>query len=231
MSQCLYVSLKPDSAVLRVFAESGYQCHIAGPLAASWELASHRWDVVLCDQSAGEPSFAACAAGKRPESMLLALLDVDDKDLRISLLKAGVDACLTRPFSVREVEALVSAFFRPRGTPPCTSEVHDAQPPQAGADLDAVTLATKHRRALFLGRDLKLSAREYELLALLLQAAGSPLDRADLWQRIWPSDQEPHPALVDLSIARLRRKLSGCPVQIHRVRNTGYSAQGRFVFR
>ena len=231
MAQCLYISPRPDSAVLRVFAESGYRCHVAAPVDAAWEMTSQAWDVIVCDESAGRDSFAACAAGKRPDSMLLALLEADNKDLRISLLREGVDACLTRPFSVREVEALVTAFFRPR-TAAARARERTPRPLSRSDDPDAACLSVsvKHRRATFLGRDLRLSAREYELLALLLRAAGQPLDRAAIWQSIWPADQEPNPALVDLSVARLRGKLRGCPIQVRRLRNTGYCADGRFRF-
>ncbi|MDR3419127.1 MAG: response regulator transcription factor [Nevskia sp.] len=222
MKRCLYLADCPDTALLRALREGGGRCRTAKVREAQWALACEPCDVIVCEES---DAMAGIAAALPPDTMLLAVLERDDKDLRVAALRAGADACLSRPVSILEVGAVIDAFFRRRSRGrPCEH--------QGAADEDSASgqlvLAPGMRSAVFQGRRLALSPREFELLNLLLRAEGAPLERAAIWHGIWGEAQEPNPDLIDQAVLRLRRKLGGCPVRIVSVRNVGYRAEGLY---
>ena len=89
-------------------------------------------------------------------------------------------------------------------------------------------LVQRSRRVSWQGQELKVSAREFELLRLLLQAGGMPVSREAIWAKLWPEHREPAPGLIDLAVSRLRKKLQPSALQIMNERNFGYRVAGKF---
>ena len=128
---------------------------------------------------------------------------------RVAGLDAGADDYLVKPFEVDELTARVRALLR-RNLPP------GDQLAFADLTLDAQSLIA--RRA---GRDLELTRREAQLLALLLRNARTVVTRELALEEVWGADGEAGTNVVDRYVAYLRRKL-GEPALIHTVRGVGF---------
>jgi DNA-binding response OmpR family regulator len=137
---------------------------------------------------------------------------------RVLGLRRGADDYVPKPFSARELLARVEAVLR-----------RSAERP---ADLEEVAFeggrADLRRREVALdgGGLVGLSEREAELLRYLARAAGRPVSRAELLERVWRVPARAvHTRTVDMHVARLREKL-GDPAEAPRViltlRGKGY---------
>ena len=146
-----------------------------------------------------------------PVLILSALGSVDD---RVAGLRAGGDDYLAKPFAFSELLARIEARLR-RG--------------QAGAevvrlrvaDLEMDLLARQVTRS---GRTLDLTAREFQLLEVLLRRAGQVVTRTMLLEMVWDFDFDPHTNVIDVHVSRLRRVVDrdfDRPL-IHTVRGAGY---------
>jgi two-component system, OmpR family, response regulator MprA len=126
---------------------------------------------------------------------------------RVEGLDAGADDYVVKPFETEELLARVRALLR-RGRPPEST--------LAFADL---TLEVDQRRAMRGGRPLSLSAREADLLELLLRHPRRVVSRDQAIAQIWDGDA--HANVVDRYVSNLRRKL-GDPPLIETVRGVGF---------
>jgi two-component system response regulator MprA len=148
------------------------------------------------------------AKGLRVPILLLTARDAIHE--RIAGLDAGADDYLVKPFDVDELSARVRALLR-RNAPPSSEEQ------LAFADL---TLEPDTGIARRNGRDLELTRREAELLALLLRNARGVVTR-ELALEVWGGEGEVTMNAVDRYVAYVRRKL-GDPPLIHTVRGIGF---------
>jgi two-component system response regulator MprA len=139
-----------------------------------------------------------------PVLLLTARDSVED---RVRGLDAGADDYLVKPFATEELLARVRALLR-RGLAPGATLAH--------GDL---TLELDARRATRGDRQIELSAREAELLALLLRHARRVVSREQAVAEIW--DGEANGNVVDHYVSSLRRKL-GEPPLIETVRGIGF---------
>ncbi len=148
-----------------------------------------------------------------PILMLSARAETDD---RISGLSAGVDDYLAKPFEPRELLLRVQAILKRHAS---------AQP--VNAELLEVSFGAFSFNLVRgeLRRDgdiVHLTTRERDILRLLAQHAGEPVERADI---IEPAQEDSNRA-VDVQINRLRRKIEdqpAMPVYLQTVRGHGYT--------
>jgi two-component system OmpR family response regulator len=128
-----------------------------------------------------------------PVLMLTARGDVPD---RVAGLDAGADDYLAKPFSFDELLARLRALHR-RAAGPSSAEV------RAG-DL----LLDPARRRVFRGEvEIDLSAREFDILALLLSRAGQCLTRYQILDEVWDGETDIRSNVIDVHIATLRGKV------------------------
>ncbi|MFJ4674570.1 MULTISPECIES: response regulator transcription factor [unclassified Kitasatospora] len=149
-------------------------------------------------------------ADDTPVLMLSALDELAD---RVAGLQAGADDYLVKPFALEELVLRLHALLRRR-------------PPQS-ADLIRVGPLRIHpetRRAFWSESELRLTRREFELLAQLARNAGLVLSREVLLDRVWGYDFEVRSDAVDTFVSYLRRKLEadGRPRVLHTVRGVGF---------
>lgn len=144
---------------------------------------------------------------------VLVLTAKDDLESKVKGLEAGADDYLTKPFRFEELLARIRALMRRRGDmAPATLRL---------ADLEMDTLRHRVSRG---GRPIQLTAREYALLEFLLRRAHRVVTRAVLAENVWEHDFDTFSNVIEVLIARLRRKIDDpFPVKLlHTVRGTGY---------
>jgi len=126
--------------------------------------------------------------------MLTARDSVDD---RVRGLEAGADDYLVKPFAFRELVARIRAVTRRhQPPPPAVVEVGDLR---LDADAWTVTIA---------GQPVAMTPKEFAILELLMQNAGRLLSRSQIEEHVWDTDLHTESNLLEVYIARLRRKLA-----------------------
>ncbi|HET6553897.1 MAG TPA: response regulator transcription factor [Dyella sp.] len=145
-----------------------------------------------------------------PVLMISALSDVDE---RVRGLRAGGDDYLTKPFAPDEMAARVEVLLR-RRQPQTVQRLRVAD-----LELDLVSHVAYRN-----GQALTLLPTEYRLLEFLMRNCGQVLTRTMIFETVWGFHFDPGTNVIDVHIARLRRKIdaAGQPALIHTVRGTGY---------
>jgi two-component system response regulator MprA len=169
-------------------------------------------DVVVLDVAMpGLDGLAVCRRLRRaglalPVLLLTARDSVSD---RVAGLDAGADDYLVKPFAPEELLARVRALLR-RGSEP--AEV---------LAFDDLVFDVRTRTARRGESEIHLSAREAELLELLLRNPRQVISRGLALERVWGSEAAATLNAVDRYVSYLRRKL-GEPALIHTVRGVGF---------
>ncbi|WP_330297990.1 response regulator transcription factor [Streptomyces sp. NBC_00503] len=218
------VLVADDDAAIRRSLErglrlSGFTVLLAedGPRALE-RLAGSGADMVVLDVSMpGLSGIEVCRAlrtrgDETPVLMLSALDEVAD---RVAGLQAGADDYLVKPFALEELVLRIQALLRRR---PAAPPAHDRL--RAGP----LVIDEATRQVLHDGVELRLTRREFDLLAQLARNAGIVLSRDHLLDRVWGYDFDVRSDVVDTFVSYLRRKLEdgGRPRMIHTVRGVGF---------
>ncbi|MCI8599553.1 MAG: response regulator transcription factor [Lachnospiraceae bacterium] len=151
-----------------------------------------------------------------PVIMLTAKGEEIDKVLGLEM---GADDYLSKPFSIRELEARVKALLRRS----CLEKV-EVQP-EEGIHIGNLTVNHTAREVTIQGVPVVLSLKEYELLYLLATHPNWVYTREQLLEQIWGYTYSGETRTVDVHIRNLRRKLEDNPDQpqyLHTVRGIGY---------
>ncbi len=144
---------------------------------------------------------------------VLILTAKDKPKDKVAGLNAGADDYLTKPFGFEELLARVRALLRRRGDMiPTVLEV---------ADLKMDTLKHRVRRG---GQELELTNREYALLEYLMRHSNQVVTRTSLSEHVWEKDFDTFSNVIDVHIARLRRKIDDGfhPPLLETLRGKGY---------
>lgn len=144
-----------------------------------------------------------------PILMLTAKSDVLD---RVEGLNAGADYYLTKPFDTRELLACINALLRRQG-----EEVDVMTFGNTTLDLTACTLVCG-------GERVRLSAKEFDVMRLLMQTKDRNIPKEVLLARVWGYDSNAVENHVEVYVGFLRKKLSsiGSDLRIEAVRRLGY---------
>lgn len=144
-----------------------------------------------------------------PILMLTARAQLDD---RITGLDAGADYYLTKPFHARELLACINALLRRQGT-----QVNELVFGNTSLDLSSATL-------IYGANSIRLSAKEFEIMRMLLQSGKSNLSKEVILSKVWGYDSEAVENHVEVYVGFLRKKLKSIAsdLRIEAVRNLGY---------
>jgi two-component system response regulator MprA len=161
---------------------------------------------------------AAEVAEGRPPVPILMLTARDAIPDRVAGLEAGADDYLVKPFAFDELLARIRALLRrshPTSNQPALSEV---------LTFEDLSLDLGARIASRTGRELRLTTREFDLLALFLRHRNQVLGRSQIMDRIWGPDFFGDSNVLEVFVANLRRELEskGEPRIIQTVRGVGY---------
>ncbi len=143
-----------------------------------------------------------------PILMLTARDTVDD---RVAGLRAGADDYLVKPFAFAELVARIDALAR--------------RAPRTDGGVMAVgdvRLDPRARRVTVHDDTVELTAKEFDLLACLMDHRGRVLSRVELKELVWDFSFDAQTKVVDLYVHYLRRKLGAAGDIIETVRGVGY---------
>ena len=177
------------------------------------------FDLLIVDWMLPERSGVQVVRGLRaadvhtPVLMLTARGQVED---RVEGLDAGADDYLPKPFALPELLARVRALTRRQGEGPSTEAVIRV----GDVTLDPVRHVVRLR-----DERVDLTAKEFALLATLMQRPGQVFSRSVLLDTVWRVPGEVSTSVVELYVSYLRKKLdrSGEPSRIRTVRGVGYT--------
>ncbi len=165
--------------------------------------------------------YAVCAELRRlanpvPILMLTAKGQVED---RVTGLDAGADDYLTKPFSTEELLARVRALLR---------RTHRQTQTTTKLKLGEVDIDLARQTAVLGQKALRLTAKEFAMLRLMLETPGEPVSRERFLDAVWGYTSFPTTRTVDNHIASLRAKLEKNPDEprwIKTVHGVGYKLE------
>jgi DNA-binding response OmpR family regulator len=159
------------------------------------------YDLLLLDVMMSHVSGFRLAEKIRKELSLatpvIFLTARDTENDRITGFSLGADDYLAKPFSIRELTARVKAVLR-RSAPARLTRITPA---------GSFTIDTESKTVYSDGKPLGLTRKEYEILSLLLRSEGKIFSRNEILSRAWGDDVIVTDRTVDVTIARIRKKL------------------------
>jgi len=188
---------------------SGYQVEEAQDGETAIAILSQQpIDVVLLDlHMPGMGGIETCRRIRplAPQAGIIMITVTDQVDEKVQTLEAGADDYVTKPFLLRELLARLRALLRRTGT---------EQPPTAqilrAGDLE---LDTKNRILKKLGIEVHLSPTEFDLLAMLMQNQGAPIEHSRLLRTIWGPEYGAELEYLRTYVRLLRKKIEANPAQ------------------
>lgn len=190
--------VKIAAAVRRGLEAEGFAVEIASDGAQGlWLATEGTWDLILLDLMLPERNgFRVCRhlRARGDWTPILVVTAKDGEHDETEALDTGADGYLTKPFSFSVLVAHVHALLR-RGSDPVPFAIGD--------------LVVDRARHLARRGDvaISLTARELEVLDLLVRRSGQVLSKAQILDAIWDFDFDGDPNVVEVYIRRLRRKI------------------------
>jgi DNA-binding response OmpR family regulator len=185
------------------------------------------FDLVLLDLGLPDlDGIEVCERIRRlqPECVLVMLTARQDEMDVVVGLEAGADDYLTKPFGLAELLARIRAHLR-RGAP--------GGPVRLEFRIGDLVVDTGSRRCFLAGREVRLRAKEFDLLSRLAADAGKAVSREDLMSDVWDENWFGPTKTLDVHVAALRSKLAGAAgddqtamPQIVTLRGHGYRLDG-----
>lgn len=196
---------------LRTYLEQeGYTVDTA--ISAEHALEHHvvDYDLILLDIMMDKMSGTELAAKlkENPDTAdipIIFLTAKDRDDDMVSGLQLGADDYIVKPFSIKNVMARIEAVLRRTS----------GKKRQSGIVCDRQMLV-----CTIDGNAVKLTKKEFEILALFLENPGRIFTRDDIMRRVWPEDVVVFDRTVDVHITRLRNKIA--PYGKHIISRSGY---------
>jgi DNA-binding response OmpR family regulator len=180
-------------------------------------------DLILLDLMLPELSgIEVCRIIRRESAVPILMLTARDSEIdKVVGLELGADDYVTKPFSLRELQARVRALLR-RADAPTSSLGAGAVP---AVELGSVTVDLAGHRLLRDGEPLPIKPKAFDLLAFLLRHPGQVFGRDQLLERVWGYDYAGETRTVDVHVHWLRSQLEedpSSPRLIQTVRGVGY---------
>lgn len=129
----------------------------------------------------------------------------DDMD-KIMGLEYGADDYITKPFNILEVKARIRAILRRRNSYETKKEAR-----QSAVSYGDFSMDFDARNVKVAGKETGLTAKEFDLLAILVRTPGKVYSRDELLRSVWGDNYPGDARTVDVHIRRLREKLESNP--------------------
>ena len=183
----------------------------------------NQYDIILLDIMLPKlTGFEVCQQIREFSNVPIIMLTArgDDMD-KILGLEYGADDYITKPFNILEVKARIKAIMRRTEPRRILGEKDSAKVVESGD----MRLDCEGRRAYIAGKEVGLTAKEFEVLELLMLNADKVYSRESLLQLVWGADYPGDVRTVDVHIRRLREKIERNPSEpryVHTKWGVGY---------
>ena len=189
----------------------GYEVTAAYDGAAAVELAKkENFDLIVMDvMMPGLSGSEACMQIREFSDVPIIMLTARSEDSdKLMGFACGADDYVTKPFNILELKARIRALLRRAGGPA-------AQAPQRAPLLTVgdLSLDTEERVAIRDGKTIDLTAKEYDLIELLMKNPRRVYSRESLMDLVWGYSYAGDYRTVDVHIRRLREKLEKNPAE------------------
>lgn len=184
---------------------------------------NNQYDIILLDVMLPKlTGFEVCQQIREFSNVPIIMLTArgDDMD-KILGLEYGADDYITKPFNILEVKARIKAIMR--RTEPKRQDGAAEQPKVI--ESGEMRLDCDGRRAYISGNEIGLTAKEFEVLELLMRNPNKVYSRENLLQLVWGTDYPGDVRTVDVHIRRLREKIEQNPSEpryVHTKWGVGY---------
>ena len=179
------------------------------------------FDIILLDvMLPGLSGFEVCQAIREFSDVPIIMLTAKGDDMdKILGLEYGADDYITKPFNILEVKARIKAIIRRN-----QKKTPAVEKPKILVEGE-MTIELESRRVSIAGKDINLTAKEFNILTLLLFHPNKVYSRDDLLKTVWGSDTLGDGRTVDVHVRRLREKIElnpGDPKYIQTKWGVGY---------
>jgi len=182
----------------------------------------NNYDIILLDIMLPKlTGLEVCQQIREFSNVPIVMLTAKGEDMdKILGLEYGADDYITKPFNILEVKARIKAIMRRTSTRK-KAEAAESKIIEAG-DL---RIDRDNRRVTIAGREINLTAREFEVLELLVLNPNKVYGRENLLKLVWGTDYPGDVRTVDVHIRRLREKIETNPSEpkyVHTKWGVGY---------
>ncbi len=182
------------------------------------KIKENTYDVILLDVMLPKfNGYEVCQQVREFSDVPIIMVTAKDDDMdKILGLEYGADDYITKPFNILEVKARIKAIMRRSG-----KKEEDAKEATYGE----LTLDCNSRRVYVEGKEVNLTAKEFDVLELLVFHPNRVYDRDALLDLIWGRDYPGDARTVDVHIRRLREKIEKNPSEpkyVHTKWGVGY---------
>ena len=182
---------------------------------------ANEYDMILLDIMLPKmDGFEVCQAIREFSDMPIVMLTAKGDDMdKILGLDYGADDYITKPFNILEVKARIKAIMRRTAGPREKKEVSSI------VEKGDLRLDCDSRRLFISGREVNLTAKEFDLLELLVKNENKVYSRENLLGLVWGKDYPGDARTVDVHVRRLREKIETNPSEpkyVHTKWGVGY---------
>lgn len=179
------------------------------------------YDIILLDVMLPKlTGFEVCQQIRDFSNVPVVMLTAKGEDMdKILGLEYGADDYITKPFNILEVKARLKAIMRR------TNRKEKSQEDEKIIEGKDMRLDREGRRVYISGREINLTAKEFEVLELLMLNPNKVYGRENLLKLVWGSDYPGDVRTVDVHIRRLREKIETNPSEpkyVHTKWGVGY---------
>ncbi len=194
----------------------GYEVDTANSAEQALTLHPERYSLILLDVMMGEMSGFRMAKilKENPATAAVPIIFCTAKDTEddtVAGLNLGADDYIAKPFSVREVLARVKSVLR---------RTRQDAPAAETIGYDKLRIDMGRKICTLDGTEVKLTKKEFEILALFLKNPGKIFSRDEILHRVWSDEVIVLDRTIDVNITRLRRKIG--PYGEHVITRLGY---------
>jgi len=182
---------------------------------------SNRYDVILLDVMLPKfTGFEVCQQIREFSDVPIIMLTAKGDDMdKILGLDYGADDYITKPFNILEVKARIKAIWRR------VEKKGSVKDSEVVLESGSLYLDCEGRRAYQNGKEVGLTAKEFEVLELLMRNPNKVYGRESLLKLVWGTDYPGDVRTVDVHIRRLREKVEVNPSEpkyVHTKWGVGY---------
>ena len=164
------------------------------------------YDLVLLDvMLPKQDGFQVCQQIREFSDMPIVMLTAKSEDMdKILGLEYGADDYITKPFNILEVKARIKAIMR-------RTAKREEAPPSTMIVKGSMKIDCESRRVIIDGREVNLTAKEFDVLELLATNPNKVYSRENLLNLVWGYDYPGDARTVDVHLRRLREKVEANP--------------------